>query len=726
MKGRRAAAVVLGLVLGCAAVFIPGLAARAPGAGAASATSSSATITVGLDRPVNAFRPDRALGAGLDGHDQGDTARIYTRPNLRAMSSAGFGALSYRLRTELGVEAWHWNPRGRWSDPLHHDGYWISSSRPAGRFGVSYGYRLPRRGDTIDQANDDGYSRLDDGNPRTFWKSNPYLDSHFTHQSDVRHPQWALVDLGRLRAVNALRLEWGAPYAARFVVQEWVGGNAIFTTAPLSGRWRTLPLGRLAGHPGAQTVRLSRPALKVRYLRVLLLRSSHRGPPGSHDIRDRLGYAIREMSVGTLAGRHFRDLIRHAPSNSRQSDAYVSSTDPWHRAQDRDPHTEQPSFDRVFASGLTRARPVLVPVAVLYGTPEDAAAELRFLRRRHYPVRRVELGEEPDGQLASPEDYGALYARFARALHRVSPHVRLGGPGFQTAIPDWIYWPDRRGVSSWMQRFLAELRGRRALGAFNFFSFEWYPFDDVCAPSAPNLARAPGLLADILARQVRAGLPAHFPKLITEYGYSAFAGEPEVDRAGALFNADTVGQFLTLGGEVAYLYGYEPDALIRESSACNTWGNLALFLSDGDRHIQHPLATYYGARLLTREWVQPGDGRHLVLQTDSGARYPSGEPAVSAYSVRRPDGRVAIELVNKDPTRTWTVHLVGERKGSKSPLSGPLDFYRLSAAEYVWHPRGEFGFPRPDRPPTHGTIRGDGTLVLAPQSLTVVRTRGPA
>ena len=43
---------------------------------------------------------------------------------------------------------------------------------------------------------------------------------------------------------------------------------------------------------------------------------------------------------------------------------------------------------------------------------------------------------------------------------------------------------------------------------------------------------------------------------------------------GALFNADTVGTFLTLGGSKPYLYGYEPNYLEDELKC--SWGNLMM------------------------------------------------------------------------------------------------------------------------------------------------------
>jgi hypothetical protein len=656
-------------------------------------------VGVGIDagHVLNTFRPDRSIGAGVDGHGFGEIAQIYTPANLRAMRSAGLGPLTYRLRTELAAEAWHWSASGSFSDG--NRGYWTSTSAGAATL-TTYGYNLPRRGNTHDQANDSGYSRIDDGNPASFWKSDPYLDAHYTGEN---HPQWVLIDLRYRQPLNAIRIDWGTPYAVTFQLQRWVGPSAVVQNNHPPGHWTDFPRGAFAGHGGRQTLRLSNRPIDVRFVRVLLTRSSHTGE--ARDIRDRLGYAVREVQLGRQERRGFVDLVRHRPNNT-QTVIYTSSTDPWHRASDRDPNTEQPGFATVLRSGLTRGEPLLVPVSVLYGTPENAVAELRYLMGRHVPLRGVELGEEPDGQLASPEDYGALYVEFARAIHRAFPSLPLGGPGFQTSIPDWYAWPDQHGNRSWVGRFVAYLRGHGALGQLSFFSFEWYPFDNTCAPPGPQLARHAATLANVVNEQLENGLPAVVPRIITEYGYSAFAGRAEVDLPGAMLNAEVVGEFLALGGSTAYLYGYEPDALIEELRNCSTWGNLALLRSDQNHVLHQPLATYWAARMLTQDWLQPGDLPHEMLATTVDSR------ALGAYAVRRPDGRTSLLLINKDAQRTIDV-----RTGL-----GASDVFSFGPAQYVWHPRGPGGYAKPDLAPAQSTV-ADGHVTLPPFSLAVLRTR---
>ena len=132
-SGKRwcAASRILAILL--ASFALPVLAQR-PGVPPEHHPRSGATaaifVTVAIDssRPVATFSPSAALGAGVDGHGRGALRDIYTPQNIAAMRSAGLGRLTYRLRTELGIEAWHWNPNGRWSDSAHSRGYWISDS----------------------------------------------------------------------------------------------------------------------------------------------------------------------------------------------------------------------------------------------------------------------------------------------------------------------------------------------------------------------------------------------------------------------------------------------------------------------------------------------------------------------------------------------------------------------------------------------------------------------
>ncbi|MBV8859784.1 MAG: discoidin domain-containing protein [Acidobacteria bacterium] len=699
------------------------------GASAFEAGKGTVTVSYSSGSPANVFTPSIALGAGVDGHEAGQTARMLSPRNVRAMLAAGLKPLSYRLRTELGDEVWHWNPLGSWSDPRHRQGYWTSDSAAGRPISLSYGYRLPRRGNTSDQANDDGYSRLDDGDPGTFWKSNPYLDAHYTGEDDSLHPQWVVVDLGEPKPVDTVRILWGQPYAARYQVE--------YGTPPDSssdedksfnphdpGLWHAFPQGAgLKGTGGETSVRLSAAPLRVRYVRVLLLESSHTAPRTSRDVRDGLGYAVREVALGRAGdGGRFRDEVRHAAAHERQTVIYVSSTDPWHRAVDRDPRVEQPGLDRVFRSGLTGGLPALVPAGVLYDTPDNAAALVRYLSARRYQLAGLELGEEPDGQSISPEDYGALYAQWVKAVRPNAPALPLGGPSLATITP---YLDSGKDFTEkeWLRRFVSYLDAHRMLGAFNFFSFEWYPFDEVCEPPAPQLLTAPALLADAL-NGLRPGiLPAGTQLFLTEYGYSAYASAAEVGIEGALLNADTVGLFLTLGGDRAYLYGYEPNEVISEVPC--TWGNNMLFGMDEKGLIKYRTAAYYGAVLLSKFWATPADAPLEVFPAASDVRDAAGAPLVTAYALRRPDGRWSLLLINKDPRRLWDVdvRISDARGGGVSTLRLPADLYQFSRAQYVWKSDRDESRPARELPPAHSLLpSGAGpTLRLPPYSISVVR-----
>lgn len=698
-----------------------------------------AVYTVVIDAtgsPISTFVPTVAFGGALDGLEHGAVARAYTPHNLAAMESAGLTPITYRLRTELGIEAWHWNPRGRWSDSVHHRGYWISDTTSRAPIMASYGYRLPRRGNTIDQANDDGYSRLDDGDTTTFWKSNPYLDTRYTGEPAAAHPHWVVLDFRAVVPVNAVRIRWGAPYATHCIVQYWetsdsAGAHDMRENPGQEeialGHWVTFEHGTVAGTGGDQLLRVADRPVDTRLVRILMTDASHTATPGSTDPRDSLGVAIRELYAGTIAANgSLKDAVRHGRTNKTQTVVYASSTDPWHRASDLDPDTEQPGYDRVYRSGITRGRPMLVPVGVLYDTPENAAASLSYLRARGYPVAGVEMGEEPDGQGVAPEDYAALYLAYADALRRAMPNVTLGAAGFQDMVPFTSIWPDDRADDSWIRRVLGVLRAHGRAHDLGFFSFERYPYDELCGPTLPQLTIAPKKFADAVDTLRRRGVPTDIPWLMTEYGYSAFSGQPEVEMATALLDADLVGQFLLAGGRTAYLFGYLPAALARNEN-CNSWGDNTILLANGAGQARQPVAAYHGIRLITQVWAQPGDATHALYRATSDAPTIDGGPAFTAYAVHRPDGRWAIMLASKEPTDTIAVRIVLRERAAGAtrdvPLAGPLELFRYSSAQYRWHPNGARGYADPDRPPAHATLRGGDRLVLLPPtSLSVVRS----
>lgn len=671
-------------------------------------------LVLRLDAPGPSFRPNEALGAAIDGTERGGVDRILTPHNVAAMRGAGLRPLTYRLKTELGIEAWHWNPAGSWSDPAHHQGYWTSSDTLGKPIRLSWGYRLPRRGDTTDQAGDRGYSRLTDGDPATFWKSNPYLDPRALHDG-VAHPQWAVLRFDKRRPIDSTVIDWGTPYATHYEVQYWTGTNEDDG----DGRWVTFPNGRVTdGHGGRVELRLTAQPVETSHVRVLLEQASGAAPAASTDWRDAAGYAIRELSFGVREENGaFADAVVHAPSNVAQTWAHVSSTDPWHRAVDRDPELEQPGLDRVFTSKLNFGEPLMIPTGLFYDTPDNARAELTYITRRHYKVARVELGEEPDGQYISAADYGALYLAAFDRVDGILPHVPIGGPSLQSAFTDTWMQPDApHKWDGWLAEYL---RRRGRLSAMQFVSFEFYPFDDICGDMAPKLVEQDDLLSQAWAQLDSDGWPRATPRIISEYGFSAYSGRAESQLTSALLTADIAGQWLSLGGKAAYLFGYPPNWPATDTQACAGYGNMMLFEGDHAGQAHQPMPEYFAARLLTHAWTKPGGGVHrIVPATLEGAT----DGDVVAFAVRRRDGRIAIMLVNRNAHDAHAVALLSRLgNGAETPLSGPANVFSYGPAQYMWIDQGQRSHPGRDLPPVRRKSgRGPLKLELGPSSIAVV------
>jgi hypothetical protein len=688
----------------------------------------AATIHVDVTphHALNAFDPDAALGSSIDVLSRADIDKVYSPHILQEALSAGWGPITYRLNTELRMAAWHWTENGTWSDPAHRSGYFTASSELQQPIRYSLAYALPHRG--FSTSGD----RPVEGPNLTHWKSNPYLTSRFTGESDALHPQWVIADLGAEKPVNAVRIAWVEPHATAYVVEHWVGTEALDFDGGPQGTWQAFPAGRVSGATsgivkgGTVTLALGGAPVSTRYVRVLMTESSNSCDlHGADDVRNCVGYAMQALDAGTLdAGGAFVDATSGTSAEDRPT-YFTSSIDPWHSAADVNAsgRYQHSGLDLFFTSGLTNNLPAMVPVSMLYGTPEDAAAEIAYLEKRGYPISFVELGEEPDGKHAMPEDYAALYLQWATALHRVDPKLRLGGPIFEGVTEDIRLWPDAEGRTSWMGRFVAYLKAHDRLADLAFVSFEHYPYSP-CEITWKSLYAEPRLMKHILQVWRDDGVPKEVPLMVTESHLSWNLSGPMTTIFAALWLADNVGSFLAGGGAAFYHSPIQPQPL---HETCLGWASWSNFVSDEEYQISGYTSPYWAARMINVEWLQHRAGLHTLVPSSDAVADGEGNALVTSYAARRPDGTWSLMLVNRDQGLPHPVRIVFEDAAAhrEATFAGPVTMVTFGSEQYVWIDDGPRSHPDPDHPPVATTVAtGDGaTFTLPKASITVLRGR---
>jgi hypothetical protein len=556
------------------------------------ALAQIATVRVDTTRAINSFDPDSALGSSIDVLSRSGIDRVYTPHIVQETLSAGWGPITYRNNSELRMAAWHWNENGNWSDAANRSGYFTGNTELREPIRYILSYALPHR----------GFSGSGDRPPRsanpTHWKSHPYLTSRFTGESDALHPQWVVLDLRAEKPISEVQIAWANPYAKTYQVDYWVGRNPL-SRAP-EGRWKTFPAGNIAnGQGGTVLLKLAPEPVPARYVRVWMTESSNTCDlHGAEDARNCVGYAIQDFNVVGVEG----------------SGAYTtSSIDPWHSATDvtATGSAQHSGFDVFFASGLTNNLPAMIPVTLLYGTPDDSAAQIAYIEKRGYPIGWVEMGEELDGKHMLPEDYGALYIQWAAAIHKVDPALKLGGPVFEGINEDIQVWPDAQGRTSWMGRFLAYLKSHGRMADLAFVSLEHYPFEP-CSITWKSLYREPQMVKHILDALRKAGVPSEIPIMVTESHISWRLTGPMSTIFAALWLADNVGSFFEGGGAAFYHSPIQPQPVQDTCLGPATWSN---FVADADYRIK---------------------GRRIGARASSTWNGCSTAPACIACMLRRP------------------------------------------------------------------------------------------
>src|SRR5207245_11035625 len=127
------------------------------------------------------------------------------------------------------------------------------------------------------------------------------------------------------KRVIDIRIRWAMPYAKRYKVEYWSGDDPMHLHPDDDDDdWQPFAHGNIDNARGGdELIRLAGHPRSVQFVRIIMSNSSHTSAQASDDIRDSLGFAIREIELGNIdppsprsgaaskRGR-FHDHVRHA------------------------------------------------------------------------------------------------------------------------------------------------------------------------------------------------------------------------------------------------------------------------------------------------------------------------------------------------------------------------------------------------------------------------------
>jgi hypothetical protein len=314
------------------------------------------------------------------------------------------------------------------------------------------------------------------------------------------------------------------------------------------------------------------------------------------------------------------------------------------------------------------------------GDPQEAADWVKYANQtQHDGVRYWEIGNEVYGngtygskwEVDLHKEHGPVaYAQnaltFIQAMKKVDPTIQVGvvltAPG---------RWPD--GLNpDWNQHVLSI-----ACQAINFVDVHWYPQDPGPESDAGLLTSTAHIasMVSVLRDRIHAYCGSHANQvsiMITETNSVSFnPGKQSTSPVNALFLADTYMNWLESGVTNIDWWDVHNSITTGQNNSPSLYGDQHYgdygVLSSGQSNAgiseppaETPFPSYYGLQMLTK----------LGRSGDQMLRASSSQPLLAVHAVKQQDGRLAILLINKDPSTNYNVSfsLPGHRPASTASL----------------------------------------------------------
>jgi hypothetical protein len=311
------------------------------------------------------------------------------------------------------------------------------------------------------------------------------------------------------------------------------------------------------------------------------------------------------------------------------------------------------------------------------GTPAEAAGWVRYANvTKGYGVKYWTVGNEnygnghygsaweaDDHADKSPAGYAGLVVQFADAMKAVDPTVKVGAVLTMPAN-----WPDgivAGGDTGTWNRTVLSIAGPK----IDFVDVHWYPGGGSAAEAltrTEHIGDAMYLLRQDINRFAGANA-ARIGISLTEMN----VGVGQNTQPGALFLADAYSTLLANGVfTVQWWNVHNGIGNVSTVAGQTDYGDFGLLssgtcLADGvtcEPPLNTPFAPYHALTLMN-SFVRPGD---------QFVRAGSDQPLVTAHAARRPNGDLAVLLLNKDADNSQTVTL---NYAGYTPASGTPTVY---------------------------------------------------